>query len=514
MQRSLPKSARRASSPVSFIALVAMLGLSACGGGGGGNPAPPASPATPPAQPPPPANRAPTVSAGADQTIQLPANTIDLAGTADDADNDILSYTWTSDPAEGVSFSNPAAAATQVSFAQAGTYTLTLTASDGTASGSDSLVVTVQAADPPPMTEVWPGVDDEADPNHGWVAVAPTDVNMDPARLQEAASYSLTGGGSGLVSRYGRLVYKWGDIDARVDLKSTTKSMASIALGRAVDQGLIALEDTAQSHYADFGVDPTDPTPSDPAVLSQITVLQLATHTAGYDKPGDARVDLLYAPGTTWSYSDGGLNWLADTLTNVFQRDLSQLLTEQAWRLMHITTDDLQWRVPSGPNVRPPIGTLQAREFSSGIVANPNAMARIGLLFLRKGMWNGTRILSESFVAAVSTPHPQTASATVADATAFPNANLNYGLMWWTNAGRQLAEVPADAYWAWGLGDSLIVVIPSLDLVVARVGTNPDDPAGPHWRTGADGRARWDGNYEILRPFLTPIVQSVNEPAP
>ncbi|MEN9935542.1 MAG: gamma-glutamyltransferase, partial [Chloroflexota bacterium] len=58
-----------------------------------------------------------------------------------------------------------------------------------------------------------------------------------------------------------------------------------------------------------------------------------------------------------------------------------------------------------------------------------------------------------------------------------------------------LPNVPRDAYWAWGLGDSLIVVIPSLDIVVAR--------AGSGWRAG------WNPNYAVLQPFLDPIVSSV-----
>ncbi|HEY8539197.1 MAG TPA: serine hydrolase, partial [Steroidobacteraceae bacterium] len=222
--------------------------------------------------------------------------------------------------------------------------------------------------------------------------------------------------------------------------------------------------------------------------------------------------DLIYQPGTTWSYSDGGLNWLADTLTNVFQRDLSALLTERVWTPLNITTDDVQWRVPPASAPRPPIGTIQLREFASGIAANPNALARVGLLFLRKGMWRDQRIVSEEFVELVSTPRPETAAATVADPTGFPSANLNHGMMWWTNATGLLPDVPSDAYWAWGLGDSLIVVIPSLDIVVSRVGSDPDSPAGPHWRTSPDGTALWDGNYEVLRPFLTPIVQSVTNP--
>ena len=56
-------------------------------------------------------------------------------------------------------------------------------------------------------------------------------------------------------------------------------------------------------------------------------------------------------------------------------------------------------------------------------------------------------------------------------------ASDHYGVLWWTNEDGTLPDVPRDAYWAWGLNDSVIAVIPSLDIVVSRAG-----PSG--WRAG------------------------------
>jgi CubicO group peptidase (beta-lactamase class C family) len=511
MQRSKMGSSRIASKSIASVAMVfAMLGLAACGGGGGGDdPAPPTAPANPPPATPP-ANTAPTVQASDDQTIKLPTNAVDVSGTAQDAESNPLTYAWAASPSAGVTIDSPSAAATHVTFTDAGTYTLTLTANDGTVSGSDTITVTVQPADatpPPPVQVFWPGVDVETDPNHGWTAAAtPAEVNMDAALLAQAEAYALTGGGSGMVTRYGKLVHKWGNIDTRVDIKSATKSMGSIALGKAIDANLLALGDTAQLRYSGFGSTTTAVAPADLSMIPQITIQQLATHTAGFEKSSLASTRLVRSPGANWIYSDGGLNWLADTLTNVFQTDLSVKLTQEVWTKLNITADDLVWRAVPASTPRPAIGTIPLREFAAGIVANPNAMARVGLLFLRKGQWNGEPILSESFVQLVQTPQPQTATAALEDPAGFPSANEGYGVMWWTNATGQLTDVPRDAYWAWGLGDSLIVVVPSLDLVIARVGSNPDDATLPHWRPS------WNGNYSVLQPFLAPIIQSVTGP--
>ena len=88
-------------------------------------------------------------------------------------------------------------------------------------------------------------------------------------------------------------------------------------------------------------------------------------------------------------------------------------------------TDDVRWRA----NLQRPAtrngGTLQYRELASGITANVNAMARVGLLFLRKGMWKDQRVLSRGVRRQVHTPLPENAGLRSIEPTAhsFPNAH-------------------------------------------------------------------------------------------
>ena len=63
--------------------------------------------------------------------------------------------------------------------------------------------------------DIWPG--------QQWQATAPEQVGMNAEVLQKARDYALTGGGSGCVTRSGKLVMQWGDQQQRYDLKSTTK---------------------------------------------------------------------------------------------------------------------------------------------------------------------------------------------------------------------------------------------------------------------------------------------------
>lgn len=92
------------------------------------------------------ANPAPTVSAGPNQSVTLPANSVTLNGSASGG-NGPLTLTWSevSGPAS-VTFANPNSAVTQASFTTVGTYVLQLAATDGTNSASATAIVVVNAS--------------------------------------------------------------------------------------------------------------------------------------------------------------------------------------------------------------------------------------------------------------------------------------------------------------------------------------------------------------------------------
>jgi CubicO group peptidase (beta-lactamase class C family) len=202
--------------------------------------------------------------------------------------------------------------------------------------------------------EVWPRL--------SWPIASPAELNMDASQLDRARDYALTGSGSGQIIRFGRLVVAWGDPQQLYDLKSTTKSFGSAALGLAMLDRRVSLTEPAWTYLPDFGA-----TNARPDWLRKITILHLASQTAGFEKPGGFGA-LLFEPGTEWHYSDGGPNWLADILTVVYQRDLDDLMFERVFQPIGITRADLKWRFNS---YRPKtINGINRREFGSGISAN------------------------------------------------------------------------------------------------------------------------------------------------
>ncbi len=90
--------------------------------------------------------------------------------------------------------------------------------------------------------------------------------------------------------------------------------------------------------------------------------------------------------------------------------------------------------------------------------------ARLGLLYLRDGVWNGQRLLPEGFTKFVSTPAPAW-------------RRPEYGGQFWVN-GVGNWNLPRDAYFASGAGGQHTFVVPSHDLVVVRMGHQRGAPVG------------------------------------
>ncbi len=143
-----------------LVALVITAILAACGGGGGSTP-------------PPAANRTPIANAGPAQAI-VAGTLVTLDGSAStDPDNDPLSYAWTLSAPAGSAATLSGASTARPAFTPdvAGTYSATLTVSDGKATSSASVTVTGSA--PPPA--VPPAISlDQIEPLSGTVKLSLT----------------------------------------------------------------------------------------------------------------------------------------------------------------------------------------------------------------------------------------------------------------------------------------------------------------------------------------------------
>ena len=100
-----------------------------------------------------------------------------------------------------------------------------------------------------------------------------------------------------------------------------------------------------------------------------------------------------------------------------------------------------------------------------------------------------------SHIQAMSTPNPTVAALPQTGTIVHKGANRHYGLLCWNNGDGAMADVPKDAYWSWGLGDSLMLVVPSKRIVVGRL--------GPAWQRG------W-GDLATIQPFFASVCAAVD----
>ena len=100
-----------------------------------------------------------------------------------------------------------------------------------------------------------------------------------------------------------------------------------------------------------------------------------------------------------------------------------------------------------------PWGNFLLSGYDYGTVRN---WARLGLLYLRDGVWNGQRLLPEGFTKFVSTPAPAW-------------RRPEYGGQFWINGVGQW-NLPPDTYFMAGAGGQYTFIVPSQDLVVVRMG--------------------------------------------
>jgi CubicO group peptidase (beta-lactamase class C family) len=181
--------------------------------------------------------------------------------------------------------------------------------------------------------------------------------------------------------------------------------------------------------------------------VSDVTVMLLGRPDAGLFA---ARKDLVAAPGTHWQYSSGTTNIISRAIRAVINDDAAyaDFPRRALFDRLQMTSAVIETD-PSGSFVGSSFGYATARGW-----------ARLGLLYVNDGVWEGERILPEGWVAYTRTPAPA-------------DPLKRYGAHVWLKVADNYsgdAVLPADAFHAAGHEGQFITMIPSAHLVVVRLG--------------------------------------------
>lgn len=259
---------------------------------------------------------------------------------------------------------------------------------------------------------------------------------------------------------------------------SITKSLTSLLVGMAADDGTLDLDDAASEWIDEWRTDPA----------AEVTVRDLLSMTSGRrwddatdsrmireeaDKTGYAvRLEQEHAPGTKWVYDNSAVQTLESVLDDV--DDTDDVVGVARDRLLGpLGMRDTIWTRDQAGN---------ALTFS-GVESTCLDLARVGHLMLNRGAWDGRQLVSSAYVGQATRP----SSA----------LNAAYGLLWWVNGKGRIVEVlrqagypddkpaydgqlapsvPDDAFWAYGYGDQYVAVVPSEGVVAVRLGARPATP--------------------------------------
>jgi CubicO group peptidase (beta-lactamase class C family) len=294
-----------------------------------------------------------------------------------------------------------------------------------------------------------------------WDTKTATYINWNETKLNEAFDFAGTKNTFGLiVLHHGKIVKEqyWNNWtkDTRYAWNSAGKTVVATLCGIAQQDGILNINNKTSQY---LGVGWT----SLPVAKENLITLKhnLSMTTGLEDNVADDNCMtpscLTYKQdaGTRWAYHNAPYRLLQDVLSIASNKPYTQYASEKLFSK---------------------IGINNPLWVNYVLYTTTRDAAKFGSLILRKGEWDGNKVLSDANYFNAMTNTSQ-------------NINLSYGYLWWLNGKASTmvpssqtvfpvslaSNAPADMIMALGKDDKKVYVIPSLDAVVVRLGDN----AGP-----------------------------------
>jgi CubicO group peptidase (beta-lactamase class C family) len=313
----------------------------------------------------------------------------------------------------------------------------------------------------------------------------------------------------------------WSDSLVTSGTASLAKALISgMSLNAAIADGYIAADAPACLYI---------PAWKKSDVKSKITIRQLDTHTSGLDdsegtdeemakliaQKKDRHMDLsgwkgqfwhkdpdpftlsrdsakvLFKPGTGSNYSNPGIAMLNYAVTSSLQnspyKDLATYLDQRVFSRIGIKKGTYSL----GYKTSYKVDGLNLIAGWGGAAFTADAVARIGRLVLKKGNWQGEQVIDSAVMKQALTIDGTTNSINL-NALAIPDRSDKLGedpapvaaLGWFINSNGSFKSLPRDAFWGAGAGEQILLVIPSLNIIVVRMGEtmNKNTTGESYWK--------------------------------
>jgi CubicO group peptidase (beta-lactamase class C family) len=247
------------------------------------------------------------------------------------------------------------------------------------------------------------------------------------------------------------------DADTLHDMRSVSKSVASLALGIAIDRGLIGSVNepifTFFPELSDLRSPEKERIELGHALTMSMGLEWVEATPDNEDDNDEARMhrspdpcryvlglEATAPPGQYFFYDTGALTLVSAIIRKATGRPLDEFARATLFEPLGIT--NVEWIRVKGDT-----------DAGGGLRLRPRDMAKIGQLVLAGGRWNGRQVVSKAWIDASITPRMEATGL------------YFYGYLWWL--GRSLLN-GREVHWAGALGrgGQSIRIVPELDLVV------------------------------------------------
>ena len=335
----------------------------------------------------------------------------------------------------------------------------------------------------------------KADDKGGWrtlrdAAKIRTRTGIDVAKLDSAFAYTEKSSQHGglLVVRHGYLVYEKyfgrGNREALPELASCGKAFTSVAVGMMMqDKPALFPNGLDQKVYTPQLL-PPEAFPLDDPRKADISLGQVLSMSAGYrgtnpvyvkgvkqDWPNPTidngpwsttddfalKQSLWCAPGDCYSYTTSSSHIAAIVVRNVMGIEMEDYMRKRLTGPLGFGTWGYAMYRPTLKSGIDKDGRMFHTPGGGSIAVRSTDMLRFGYLMLKDGRWGQQQVLPAEFARACgrSTKY---------------NPHYTHTFNFNVNDDGHLAGVPKDAYWKGGSGGYAIYVVPSLDLVIYKMG--------------------------------------------
>ena len=308
----------------------------------------------------------------------------------------------------------------------------------------------------------------------GWKTVAPESLGIDKEALDKALDFAMEHRSSSVVITVaGKIVAErhkvfdpapilfrraihgeTSDGQQIEDVASVQKSVVSVLMGIALHKRLLQLDDPVTKHLG------AGWSKAEPEKEAAITLRHLISMTSGLSE----KLEYRQPAGSRWAYNTSAYAKSMDVIVKVSGKSRNDVTSE--WLTQPVGMNDSKW-VPR----RGVLGSSVSNGY--GFATTGRDLARLGLLMLNQGKWNGKTIVENTDYLSASISPSQ-------------KLNPSYGYLWWLNGqaftmrgrrkvnGPLLNTAPTDLYAAQGALGRKCYVVPSMQLVVTRLGNSPD----------------------------------------